>query len=155
MGGSSRPRNLKEAIKYFADPSRCLEFAATLRWPDGVTCPACGSRDVTFLSTRRVWKCRYVHPRQQFSVKVGTIFEDSAVGLDKWFGAIWMAANSSVGVSSYQAARELEVTQKTAWHMMDRIRRAMRSGSFEKGVLADRPVVIRMPEIDAQEADGL
>ena len=154
MGSASRPRTLREAIEYFSDPDRCLRFAAALRWPGGVSCPECGGRDVTLLATRRLWKCRNPHPRRQFSVKVGTIFEDSPVGLDKWFAAIWMAANSPEGVSSYRAARELEVTQKTAWHMMDRIRRAMRSGSFEEGILGDRPVAIRMPERGVERAEG-
>ena len=107
---------------------------------------------MTFLSTRRVWKCRNQHPRQQFSVRVGTIFEDSAVGLNKWFAAIWIVANSPSGVSSYRVARELGVTQKTAWRMMDRIRRAMGSASFEAGVLGAQPVPVKMPENDADQA---
>jgi hypothetical protein len=152
MGRASRPRTLKDAIEYFSVPDRCLEFAAALRWPDGVTCPTCGGKDVTLLSTRRIWKCRIRHRHQQFSVKVGTIFEDSAVGFDKWFAAIWIAANSVDTVSSYQIARELRVTQKTAWHMMDRIRRVMRSQSFEKGILGDQLVVIKMPEFDEAES---
>jgi len=106
---------------------------------------------VAFLATRRIWKCRNTHPRQQFSVKVGTIFEDSAVGLEKWLAAIWIAAKGPSGISSYQVARELRITQKTAWRMMDRIRRAMRSGGLE-GILANHPVAIKTPEDDAEGA---
>lgn len=142
MRSNSTPRNLREAVRYFSDPGRCLEFAVSLRWPDGVVCPVCGGADVTFLSTRRIWKCRSAHPRRQFSVKSGTIFEDSPIGLDKWFEAIWMVANGADDLSSYTVARELGVTQKTAWFMMHRIRIAMRSGSFEKAVLRDDPVSI-------------
>src|SRR5271167_1147146 len=112
------PKTLIEAIRYFSDPDRCLEFAVKLRWPDGVTCPTCGSKKVTFLTTRRLWKCIIKHERQQFSVKVGTIFEDSPIGLDKWFAAMWMIANCKNGVSSYEIHRGLGVTQKTGWFML-------------------------------------
>jgi transposase-like protein len=126
------PRTLQEAIIYFADPDRCLKFMVEIRWPDGVKCPTCGSKEVTFLSTRRVWKCKNQHAKQQFSAKVGTVFEDSPIGLDKWFTAIWLVANCKNGVSSYEIARDLHVTQKTAWFMDHRIRLAMQTGSFEK-----------------------
>ncbi len=142
MHRDSTPTNLREAVRYFSDSDRCLEFAVRLRWPDGVACPVCGSREVAFLATRRIWTCRNEHPRRQFSVKSGTMFEDSAIGLDKWFAAIWMVANDPDGPSSYAVARELGVTQKTAWFMMHRIRLAMRSGSFEKAVLTDDPMGI-------------
>ena len=91
------PETLLEAIRYFADPDRALAYMVELRWPDGVTCPTCGSQSVSFLKTRRVWKCRAKHPRKQFSVKVGTIFEDSPIGLDKWFAAMWLIANARTG----------------------------------------------------------
>jgi transposase-like protein len=126
------PRTLQEAILYFADPDRCLKFMVAIRWSDGVTCPTCGSSEVGFLKTRRLWKCKNRHPKQQFSAKVGTIFEDSPIGLDKWFTAMWLVANCKNGVSSYEIARDLNVTQKTAWFMDHRIRRAMETGSFEK-----------------------
>ncbi len=129
---SSAPETLIEAIRYFADPDVCLSFLVSLRWPDGrVVCPYCGNRDVTFLSSYRRWKCRTKHPRQQFSVKVGTIFEDSPIPLDKWMAAMWMIANCKNGVSSYEIARALGVTQKTAWFMLHRIRLAMEDGSVE------------------------
>lgn len=104
-----------------------------VRWPDGkVTCPTCGAEKVTYLAKQRRWKCYGKHPKPQFSVKVGTIFEDSSLGLDKWMMAIWLIANCKNGVSSCEVARDLGITQKSAWHMLQRIRLAMRVGSFEK-----------------------
>src|SRR5271170_450141 len=126
------PRTLQEAILYFADPTRCLKFMVEIRWPDGVKCPTCGSKEVYFLESRRVWKCKAKHAKQQFSAKVGTVFEDSPIGLDKWFAAVWMVANCKNGVSSYEIHRALKVTQKTAWFIDHRIRLAMQSGTFEK-----------------------
>jgi transposase-like protein len=99
-----------------------------LRWPDGhVICPTCGAGEPRFISTRRLWECKNKHPRRQFSIKVGTIFEDSPVALDKWLAAMWMLANSKNGVSSYELGRSVGVTQKTAWFMLQRIRLAMQS----------------------------
>lgn len=122
----NEPTTLIEAIRYFADPDRCLAYMKELRWPDGVVrCPTCGRDDVRFISTRRVWECKDKHPRRQFSIKVGTIFEDSPIGLDKWLAAIWMIANAKNGVSSYEVSRALGVTQKSAWFMLHRIRLAM------------------------------
>jgi transposase-like protein len=126
------PRTLQQAILYFADPDRCLKLMVDIRWPDGVKCPTCGSKEVYFLESRRVWKCKAKHAKQQFSAKVGTVFEDSPIGLDKWFTAVWLVANCKNGVSSYEIARDLHVTQKTAWFMDHRIRLAMQTGSFEK-----------------------
>jgi transposase-like protein len=103
-----------------------------VRWGGRVVCPTCGSADVSFLSTRRVWKCREDHPRRQFSVKVGTIFEDSPIPLDKWLAAMWLIANAKNGISSYEIGRALGVTQKTGWFMLHRIRLAMESGSVER-----------------------
>jgi transposase-like protein len=128
----SLPQTLMDAIRYFSDPDICLAFVAGLRWPDGVTCPQCGSPEVTFLANRRVWQCRGKHERRQFSVKTGTIFEDSPLGLDKWLAAIWMIANAKNGISSYEIARSLGVTQKSAWFMLHRIRLAMQTGTFAK-----------------------
>ncbi|MBM4405034.1 MAG: IS1595 family transposase [Chloroflexi bacterium] len=119
------PKTLLEAIRHFSDPDTCLDYMVKLRWPDGVTCPSCQSKDVRFISTRRLWECKTKHAKRQFSVKVGTIFEDSPIGLDKWLAAIWMIANAKNGVSSYEIARSLGVTQKTAWFMLHRIRLAM------------------------------
>jgi transposase-like protein len=111
----------------------CLSFLAGLRWPDGnVACPTCGSQHVTFLRNQRRWKCYERHPRPQFSIKVGTIFEDSPIGLEKWLPAVWMIVNDKNGISSYEVARALGVTQKSAWFMMHRIRVAMQRGGFDK-----------------------
>jgi transposase-like protein len=127
------PNTLQEAILHFSDPDRCLALMVQSRWPDGVVkCPTCGSDKVRFLATRRVWECKTKHPKRQFSVKVGTVFEDSPIGLDKWFTAAWLVANCKNGVSSYEIHRALKVTQKTAWFMDHRIRLAMQSGTFEK-----------------------
>jgi len=126
------PTTLVEAIRYFSDPDICLKFMVALRWPTGVECPQCGSDKVTFLANARLWKCHTKHPRQKFSVKVGTIFEDSPITLDKWLAAIWMIANDKNGVSSYEIGREIGVTQKTAWFMLHRIRLAMQTGTFKK-----------------------
>ncbi len=127
----NEPTTLIEAIRYFAAPDVCLDFMVNLRWPDGVvTCPTCGRDDVRFIPTRTVWECRSRHSRRQFSVKVGTIFEDSPIGLDKWLATIWMIANAKNGVSSYEVSRSIGVTQKTAWFMLHRIRLAMQDGDF-------------------------
>jgi transposase-like protein len=127
------PQTLVGAIRYFSDADTCLDFMVSLRWPDGtVKCPSCGNENVTFMALRRLWQCKLQHPKRQFSVKVGTIFEDSPIGLDKWFAVIWMLANDKNGISSYEVARSVGVTQKTAWFMLDRIRLAMQTGTFEK-----------------------
>jgi transposase-like protein len=126
------PRTLIEAIRYFADPDVALKTMVELRWPGGVHCPTCGRTDVRFIATRRMWECKEKHPRKQFSAKVGTIMEDSPLGLDKWFTAIWLLANCKNGISSYEVARDLGITQKSAWHMMHRIRLALQLGSFDK-----------------------
>src|SRR4051794_22500564 len=94
------PTTLIEAVRYFSDEQVCIDFVASLRWPDGPTCPACGSREHSYLSTRNVWKCKAC--KKQYSVKVGTIFEDSPIKLDKWLCAIWLIANSKNGISSYE-----------------------------------------------------
>jgi transposase-like protein len=124
------PKTLMEAIKYFSDADVALQFMAELRWPEGPTCPACESREYSFLSTRRVWKCKAC--KKQYTVKQGTIMEDSAIPLDKWLCAIWMIANCKNGVSSYEIARALGITQKSGWFLLHRIRLAMQTGTFEK-----------------------
>jgi len=127
------PRTLQEAIQYFADPNNCIDYLANRRWKDSVAvCPTCGSQEVSFMPARRVWQCKTRHPKCQFSIKVGTIFEDSAIGLDKWLTAMWMMANCRNGVSSWEIHRTVGVTQKSAWFMLQRIRFAMQSGSSKK-----------------------
>jgi len=123
-----RPTNLLEAIRYFSDVDVCTEFVAGLRWPDGPTCPRCGSHKYSYLTTRRVWKCKAC--KKQYSVKVGTIFEESKLGLDKWLPAVWLIANSKNGISSHELARALGITQKSAWFMLHRIRLAMQTKTF-------------------------
>ena len=126
------PETLLQAVAYFADKDVAHEFVARLRWPDGEqTCPHCGSvGEHYFLKSRRIYKCRDC--RKQFSIKVGTIFEDSPIALSKWLPAMWMLANCKNGISSYELARALGVTQKTAWFMLHRIRLAMQSDDFGK-----------------------
>ena len=132
MANQTEPRTLQQAIIYFSNPKNCLEYLTARRWPDGVTCPTCGRDDVSFLEKQNKWQCKSAHPRRQFSAKVGTIFEDSPLGLDKWLAAVWMIVNCKNGISSYEISRNLGVTQKTAWFMDHRIRLAMQSGSFLK-----------------------
>ena len=125
------PQTLLETIRYFGDRDVAQAFMTALRWPSGKpTCPRCEGRKVSYITTRRVWTC--LGCRKQFSVKVGTIFEDSPIGLDKWLPAMWMVANCKNGISSYELARALGVTQKTAWFMTHRIRLAMQAGDFRK-----------------------
>jgi transposase-like protein len=117
------PATLLEAIKFFDDKKNATNYLASKRWPKGVTCPHCNAERPMFLENRSVWKCRKC--RKQFSVKVGTIFEDSPIPLGKWLTATWMLTNCKNGVSSYEIGRDLGVTQKSAWFMLQRIRKAM------------------------------
>lgn len=128
----NHPKTLLEAIRYFSDLEVATQHVAATRWPDGPVCPACGLVDENhyYLKSRRVWKCRSC--KKQFSVKVGTIFEDSPIGLDKWLAAMWILANAKNGVSSCEIHRSIGVTQKTAWFMLQRLRLAMQQGSLEK-----------------------
>lgn len=125
-----QPKTLMEAVKVFADPDTALTFMVALRWPNGVCCPRCGSARVRFISTRRVWECREGHPQKRFSIKTGTIMEESPLPLDKWLIGIWMEANAKNSISSYEVHRSLGITQKTAWFMQQRIRLAMQQGDF-------------------------
>jgi len=125
------PETLTGAIRYFGDADKCHEFMVAMRWPDKVRCPHCGSDNIgKLVMPRRIWNCSAC--RKQFTVKVGTIFEDSPLGLDKWLPATWMIVNARNGVSSCELARSLGVTQKTGWFMLHRIRLAMQDGSIEK-----------------------
>ena len=126
------PKTLQAAIVYFSDPDHCRKFLMARRFPDGAYCPVCGSHDVRYIATRRLWECKTKHPKRQFSIKVGTIFEESPIGLDKWLTCVWMIANCKNGISSYEIHRALGVTQKTAWFMLHRVRLALRMGTFEK-----------------------
>lgn len=127
------PKTLQQAIIHFAKPENCNAFMIQMRWADGVVrCPSCESEKVTYLAKANVYKCYEKHPRAKFSLKVGTIFEDSPLGLDKWLAAIWLIANAKNGISSYEIHRSLGVTQKSAWFMLHRIRLAMQNGSINK-----------------------
>ena len=132
MAAEQDPRTLLAAIRYYSDLDRCQALLVEARWPDGVTCPHCGSKSVGYLATQRRWQCNVKHSRRQFSVKVGTIFEDSPIGLDKWFTAMWLIAGANNGISSYEVHRAIGVTQKTAWFMLHRIRLAMQTKTFNR-----------------------
>jgi len=124
----NQPKTLRDAILFYSDPNNALAYMTLLRWPDGVVvCPTCGRNDVVFLHNQRKWQCKSVHPKRQFSAKVGTIFEDSPIALEKWIVAVWMLSNCRNGVSSYEIARAIGVTQKSAWFMMHRIRLGLQS----------------------------
>lgn len=131
-GKHKQAKTLQEAILYFSNPENCLNYMVNLRWPNGVVCPTCGRTDAKFLANQKKWQCKSVHAKRQFSVKVGTIFEDSPISLDKWLLAVWMLGNCRNGVSSYEIGRVIGVTQKSAWFMLHRIRLAMQNGSFVK-----------------------
>ena len=126
------PTSLQEAIVYFADPDNCRAYVVARRWPNGVTCPTCGCADVIFLANQNRWQCRNKHSQRQFSLKTGTIYEDSPLGLDKWLTATWLVSNCKNGVSSCEVARALNITQKTAWFMDHRIRFSLGMGPGNK-----------------------
>jgi transposase-like protein len=127
------PKTLREAIIHFSDFENCKTFMVDLRWPDGkIACPTCGSEKVTWLANPRVWKCYGGHPMAKFSLKTGTIFEDSPIKLEKWLPAVWLLVTCKNGISSYEVARDLGISQKSAWHLMHRIRFALHHGSFDK-----------------------
>jgi transposase-like protein len=129
---TNTPETLQEAIKHFADYANCHSFMAGIRWPDGqVKCPVCGGSRVRYIRTRRQWECREDHPHKRFSLKTGTIFEDSPLPLEKWLAALWVEVNCKNSISSYEIMRELGVTQKTGWFMLHRIRHAIHVGSFD------------------------
>ena len=127
------PKTLLEAIKHFSDYENCRKFMVAIRWADGVVkCPHCGSAKVTYLAKARVYQCYGKHPKSKFSLKVGTIFEDSPIGLDKWLPAAWLISNCKNGISSWEIHRALGVTQKTAWFMLQRIRLALQRDNQHK-----------------------
>jgi transposase-like protein len=133
MATAAHPKTLQQAILFFADYQNCHEAVVAIRWPNGtVKCPTCGSDRVTYLQNARVWKCYGNHPKPKFSLKVGTIFEDSPIPLQKWLPALWLLVNCKNGISSYELARALDVTQKTAWFMLSRLRLALQSESGGK-----------------------
>src|SRR5258707_381956 len=125
------PKTLQAAIRHFANEDVCIDTVANLRWPDGIpSCPKCVGKDHYYLKTQKRWKCKKCG--RQFSVKVGTIFEDSPIPLDKWLTALWMLVNCKNGISSYEIARDLGITQKSAWFVLQRLRLALKDRSFCK-----------------------
>ena len=130
IGTNDKPQTLQQAIVHFSDKDIAHQYVVNARWSDGVECPYCKGKEHSYITTRRTWQCKSC--KKRFTVKVGTIFEDSPIGLDKWLAAVWMIANAKNGTSSCEIARAIGVTQKTAWFMEHRIRAAMQSGTFEK-----------------------
>lgn len=122
------PKTLQQAIQYFSDEQTCIDAVAEMRWPNGVACGLCGADSPYYLQTQKRWKCRKC--RKQFSVKVNSIFEDSPISLTKWLPALWILVNCKNGVSSYEISRDLGVTQKSAWFMLQRLRLALKTGDF-------------------------
>jgi transposase-like protein len=139
------PKTLQQAIQHFSDYENCKSAVMAIRWPNGtVCCPRCGSLKVVYLEKARVWKCYEKHPKAKFSLKVGTIFEDSAIGFEKWLPALWLLTNCKNGISSYEVARALGVTQKTAWFMLSRLRLALQAehgGKLDGGVEVDETYI--------------
>lgn len=141
---SQEPKSLQEAIIYFSNADNCVNYLLERRWPDGVECPSCGSKSVKFNAKRRTWQCASHHAKREFSIKVGTVMEDSAIGLDKWLTAMWLATNCKNGISSYEVARDLHISQKSAWFMVHRIRLAMQddfNGKLSGEVEADETFI--------------
>ena len=132
MDNGKHPETLIEALDYFREYQNCHDFLVAIRWPNGVRCPHCSSPVVRWMESVRRWKCYEKHERPQFSLKTGTIFEESPISLRKWLAAVWMIVNCKNGISSYEIHREIGVTQKTAWFMGHRIRTAIHVGSFER-----------------------
>jgi transposase-like protein len=143
---NAMPKTFLDAVKFFASPDNCREYLVARRWPNGVTCQQCGSSSVYFDSSRNGWECKTRHPKRKFTLKTGTIFEDSPLGLDKWLPTVWMTANCKNGVSSWEIHRAIGVTQKTAWFMLQRIRLAMQavdSGKMDGVVEVDETFIGR------------
>ncbi|MGA2537535.1 MAG: IS1595 family transposase [Terracidiphilus sp.] len=128
---NTEPKSLQEAIVYFSNLDNCVAHLVAQRWPDGVVkCPTCGNEKVKYRAHRRTWTCSSHHAKREFSIKVGTMMEDSPIGLDKWLTATWLLTNCKNGVSSYEIARDVKVSQKCAWFMLHRIRLAMQDQFF-------------------------
>ena len=125
------PKSLQEAIIYFSNPDNCISHLVAQRWPDGIVkCPTCGNEKVNYRAHRQTWTCSSHHAKREFSIKVGTMMEDSPIGLDKWLTATWLLTNCKNGISSYEIARDVKVSQKAAWFMLHRIRLAMQDNFF-------------------------
>jgi transposase-like protein len=129
----AEPKTLLEAVRHFTNLDVCNQYMIDLKWPDGrIVCPECGCDRIGNIASRRMLQCKAPECRKQFSAKVGTIFEGSPLGLDKWFVAVWSIANAKNGVSSHELARALGITQKSAWFVLHRIRMAMETPTHRK-----------------------
>ena len=135
-----QPQTLQEVIRHYSDPETCIQAVAAARWPNGVSCPACEGKNHYYLKTRHIWKCKECG--RQFSVKLGTIFEDSPIGLDKWLVAMWLLASCKNGISSYEVGRAIGVTQRTAWFMMHRIRVAVQENTLMRLPQSGAPIEV-------------
>jgi transposase-like protein len=138
------PATLRDAITYFADPDNCVSYMVAKRWPSGVACPTCGSVKVSYQAKQRRWQCSSHHPKRHFSIKTGTILEDSPLPLEKWLPCVWLVTNCKNGVSSWEIHRALGVTQKTAWFMLHRARLALQGkngGKFGGECEVDEPFI--------------
>src|SRR5665213_1809763 len=135
LRGMEQPKTLLEAITFFSDSENCRQFMIAIRWQDGIVrCPRCGSENVSYMPNAKQYHCKTkAHKATKFSLKVGTIFEDSPIGLEKWLPAAWLISNCKNGISSYELARALGVTQKSAWHMLHRLREAMTDAGDKVG----------------------
>ena len=127
-----KPKTLQQAIRYFSDEQTCIDTIAQLRWPDGPVCPKCSGKEHYYLASQLRWKCKNPKCYKQFTVKLGTIFEDSPISLDKWLVALWMLVNCKNGISSYEVGRDLGITQKSAWFVLHRLRLALHHGTIDK-----------------------
>lgn len=137
------PNTLPDAIQYFANEENCINYLRGKRWPDGVVaCPVCGKKGAGWLANQKRWQCSARHPKRQFSIKVGTIMEDSPVGLDKWLTVMWLVTNCHNRISSWEVHRDLGITQKTAWFMLQRIRLGMQDEFTEAGFQGEVPGAI-------------
>jgi transposase-like protein len=125
-----QPNTLQQAMRYFSDEQVCIDTVAKMRWPNGPVCPACGHKEHYYLKTQKRWKCKECY--KQFTVKLGTIFEDSPLSLDKWLAALWMLVNCKNGISSYEIGKDMGISQKAAWFMLHRLRLALQGGSLAK-----------------------
>jgi transposase-like protein len=125
-----QPKTLQQAMRYFSDEQVCIDTVAKMRWPNGPVCPACGHKEHYYLKTQKRWKCKECY--KQFTVKLGTIFEDSPLSLDKWLAALWMLVNCKNGISSYEIGKDMGISQKAAWFMLHRLRLALQGGSVVK-----------------------
>jgi hypothetical protein len=157
MKAAQEPKTLQEAIVYFSDLANCRAYLVARRWPDGVICPRCGSKDVLFLEKYERWHCRGKHEAPQFTLKTGTIMEDSPIPVGKWLTAMWQIVNCKNGISSYEVHRAIGITQKSAWFMDHRIRLALGmepSGKLSGNVEADETFIggkARNMHIDKRE----